>query len=169
MFHHPQTIFSATKIILREKTYRVLFLPLFIIFFSFFVSIPAITIPSNTFQFQLTLYTRWDYVMLVILATLGSLFVLMNVYTFRQVKESKERLRVVARGGVGSISGTFASIFGAASCPMCVASLFGFLGFGTVGFLIQNQGWVFFAASVLMLVSLYFASRKANDICEQCR
>ena len=97
---------------------------------------------------------------------LGSLFVLMNVYVYKQAKE--KRLSVVAKGGIGGAFGTLASVFGAASCPMCVAALFGFLGFGTVGVLVQYQLWVFLAALFFMLFSLHFTSRKVSGVCEKC-
>ena len=166
MFRYPQTIFSATKVILREKMYRILFFPLSLAFFVFFVAIPTITIPSNTFLFQLTLYTPVNYITLGLLALLGSLFILMTVYIYRQ---SSERLSTLTKSGIGSISGTLASIFGVASCPMCVASLFGFLGLGTVGFLVRYQWWVFFIALAFMLFSLYFTSRKVIGICDNCK
>ena len=92
----------------------------------------------------------------------------MNVYAYRRAKAAGDRLGVVAKSGIGGALGTLASVFGAASCPMCVASLFGFLGFGTVGFLARNQWWVFLAATGLMSVSLYFTSRKINGTCRAC-
>jgi len=166
MFQYPRTIFTAIKITLQGRVYRLLFLPLAFAFFVFFVAIPTITIPSNTLQFQLTLYTPVNYITLVILSLLGALFLLMNGYIYKQ---SKERLGALTKGGMGSIAGTFASIFGAASCPMCVAVLFGFLGFGTVGFLVRHQWWVFFIALAFMLFSLYLTSRKVIGVCNNCK
>jgi len=52
--------------------------------------------------------------------------------------------------------------------PMCVDSLFSFLGFGAVGFLPNYQWYVFAVAFVLMLASLYFVSRKVNSVCDKC-
>ena len=167
MLRYPQTIFSATKIILREQKNRVLFLPIFLAVLAFFVALPVIAIPSNTVQLQFSLYAPLDYITLVALSILGSLFVLMNVYVYKQTKE--KRLRVMAQGGVGGAFGTLASVFGAASCPMCVAALFGFLGFGTVGVLIQYQLWIFLVALIFMLFSLYFIARKVSGACEECK
>ena len=144
----------------------MLFLPVFIAVLAFFVALPVIVIPSNTLQLQFSLYTPLDYITLTALSILGSLFALMNVYVYKHAKE--KRLSVIAQGGVGGAFGTLASVFGAASCPMCVAALFGFLGFGTVGVLIQYQLWIFLAALLFMLFSLYFISRKVSGACEKC-
>ncbi len=112
--------------------------------------------------------TLQSYLTLGMLAVLAALFFLMNVYAYRRAKAAGGQLGVVAKGGIGGALGTLASVFGAASCPMCVASLFSFLGFGTVGFLARNQWWVFLAAIALMSLSLYFASRKVNGTCRAC-
>ena len=166
MFRNPQAIFLATKTVLKNQVYRILFLPIFAAVLVFFVAIPIIAIPSNTLQLQFSLYNPIDYITLVALAMFGSIFVLMNIYVYKQAKE--KRLSVVAKGGIGGAFGTLASVFGAASCPMCVAALFGFLGFGTVGILVQYQLWVFLAALFFMLFSLHFISRKVSGVCEKC-
>jgi hypothetical protein len=167
MFQYPRTIFCAMQTVLQRKMYLIFFFPISLVLLVFFVAIPTFTIPSNTFQFQLSLYTTVEYITLVLLAVFSSLFILMNVYTYK--KYSRARMRIVVKGGIGSIPGTFASIFGVASCPMCVASLFGFLGFGTVGFLVRYQWWVFFIALAFMLFSLYLTSKKVIGVCNNCK
>ena len=161
-------IITATKTLLSVPAYRALLIPLAVVVFAFFVAIPTIAIPGNTFALQLSLYTLQSYLTLGVLAVLAAFFFLMNVYAYRQARASRDRLGVVAKGGAGGALGALASVFGAASCPMCVASLFGFLGFGTVGFLARNQWWVFSVAIALMMVSLYFTSRKMNGTCRAC-
>ena len=160
-------VVTASKTLLGVPTYRRLLIPLAVAVFAFFAAIPTIAIPDNTLALQLSLYTLQNYLTLGVLAVLATLLLLMNVYAYRRAK-ARDRLGVVARGGVGGALGTLASVFGAASCPMCVASLFSFLGFGAVGFLARNQWWVFLAAIALLSVSLYFASRKVNGTCRAC-
>ena len=161
-------ILTASKTLLGVPTYRRLLIPLAVAALAFFVALPTIAIPGNTLALQLSQYTLHSYLTLGVLAVLAALFVLMNVYAYRRAKDSRDRLGVVAKGGVGGALGTLASVFGAASCPMCVASLFSFLGFGTVGFLARNQWWVFLVAIALMSVSLYVTSRKVNGTCRAC-
>jgi len=168
MTYYPRTIISAIKIVGSDKGMRLLFLPIAAIFFAIFIAIPTLSIPSNTLAFQLSLITSVDYITLSILSLLSSLFILVNIQTYKMVKERNIQMAVLVQGSTGSTAGVLASIFGVASCPMCVASLFGFLGFGVVGFLARNQWWVFTIALVIMLISLHFISRKLIRVCEKC-
>ncbi|HEC93899.1 MAG TPA: hypothetical protein ENI56_00815 [Candidatus Kaiserbacteria bacterium] len=168
MLNYFQTIFSAIKAVLHERRYRYFTLPTAVFFFIIFLAIPIITIPANTLKFQLSLLTITDYITLTALAILGSLFLLMNIYAYKQSRQNKARLGVMAEGGFGGSSVILASIFGAASCPMCVVALFGFLGFGVVGFLVQYQVWILIASLVLMFIPLYFTSQKIMGICKKC-
>ncbi len=161
-------IVTAARAVLREKAYRLAFIPLGLVVLAFFVAIPTVTIPGNSLRLQFSLYSLQSYITLAVLSLLAALFVLMNVYAYKRAQAAKERFGVVAKGGLGGALGAVASIFGAASCPMCVAALFSFLGFGTVGFLVQYQWWVFFAALGFMLLALYFTSRKVNGVCASC-
>jgi len=124
-----------------------------------------VSIPSNSLVFQLSLYKPWDYLTLGLLAILVSLYIMMNIYLYQK---SKDKLKAVTSGGTGGVVGGFASIFGAASCPMCVASLFAFLGFGTVGFLVRYQWWIFGASVLFLLWLLSLTSKKVVGACKGC-
>ena len=163
-----KTIIQASKTVLANKNYRLALAILVPLIFFLLVAIPVNAIPSNDFKMQLSLYKASDYIMLTALSFLISLFFLMHAYNFARARKAKEKAGVLGAGSVGSSAGALASMFGAATCPMCVASLFSFLGFGAVGFLLNYQWWVFVAAFILMLASLYFVSRKVNSICEKC-
>ena len=165
---YAKTIMQASKTILANKNYRLALAILVPLIFFFLVAIPVNTIPSNDFKMQFSLYKSSDYIMLTAVSFLISLFFLMYAYNFARARKAKEKARALGVGSVGSSAGVLASVFGAATCPMCVASLFSFLGFGAVGFLLNYQWWVFVAAFILMLASLYFVSRKVNGICEKC-
>lgn len=162
-------IILAGKTVFSHKAYRLVFFVLVPVIFFLFILIPVRTIPSNTLELQLTLYKPKDYAMLTLLSTLASFFVLLHVYSFRQSRKAKTRLGALGGGGVGGSAGTLASVFGAATCPMCVASLFGFLGAGTVGFALRYQWWIFAVALLAMLLSLYSVSRRVTGICENCK
>jgi len=168
MFKYSQTMLLGIKAVFREPLYRFIIIALIPTLLVAFIFIPTLTIPGNTFAFQLSLYAPQDYVLLVLLATMGALLIAMNVYSYKKTKTTKERLGATSKGGIGGFLGAFASIFGSASCPMCVASLFGFLGLGAVGFLVQYQWWIFIGSALLVLVSLYFAARKVAGICDEC-
>lgn len=165
---YAKTIVQASKTMLANKNYRLALLILIPLIFFLLVSIPVNTIPSNDFKTQFSLYKYSDYLMLAAVSSLVSLFLLMHVYNFKRMRQARERAGVLGTGSIGGSAGVLASVFGAATCPMCVASLFSFLGVGAVGFLLQYQWWVFVVALLLMLASLYFVSRKVNGICEKC-
>ena len=166
--HVLTPIVTAGHAVLREKVYRVALVPLALVVFAVFVAIPTITIPANNLRLQFSLYSLQSYLTLSILSLLAALFVLMNVYAYSKAQAANERFGVVAKGGLGGALSAVAAIFGTASCPMCVAAVFSFLGFGTVGLLAQYQWWVFFAALGFMLLALYFTSRKVNGVCGRC-
>jgi|GEM_PF-1867099 len=162
-----RTIYHSAREVMRQKWSIILFVPIVLILWFLFITIPVFSIPSNTYAFQLSLYTVKDYVILSFLALVGSLFFLTQVYSFKKSRAQK-KAGIALSGSVGGISGFFASIFGVASCPMCVASLFGFLGLGTVGFLVNYQ-WIIFAVSAfLVIVSLYFTARRVHTVCDSC-
>lgn len=168
MTTYIKTIIRASKTILANKSYRLALILLVPLIFFLLVAIPVNTIPSNDFKMQFSLYKPRDYIMLVTLSSLISLFFLMHTYNFVRARQAREKASMLGVGGVGSSAGALASEFGAATYPMCVASLFSFLGFGTVGFLLNYQWYVFAIAFVLMLASLYFVSRKVNSVCQKC-
>ena len=168
MTAYTKTIIQASKTILASKNYRLALFVLIPLIFFLLVAIPVNTIPSNDFKMQFSLYKPSDYIMLAVVSFLISLFFLMHAYNFASARKAREKAGVVGVGSVGGSAGALASVFGAATCPMCVASLFSFLGFGAVGFLLNYQWWVFAVAFVLMLASLYFVSRKVNSVCEKC-
>ncbi len=168
MITYIKTIIQASKTILANKNYRLVLAVLFPLVFFLLVAIPVKTIPSNDFKMQFSLYQTSGYIILTVLSFLISLFLLMQAFIFRRARQAREKARVLGVGSVGGSAGALASVFGAATCPMCVVALFSFLGFGTVGFLLNYHWWVFVGAFVLMLASLYFVSRKANSVCEKC-
>jgi len=154
-----KTMGKSAREVMSKKYSRYLFVPLAAVLWFGFVTIPVFAIPSNTYALQFSLYTATDYIILSLLALIGALFFLTHIYSFKKSRENRDAKGALS-GGVGGVAGFSASIFGAASCPMCVASLFGFLGFGTVGFLVNNQWTVFAVSALLVVVSLYFVSKK---------
>jgi len=162
------TILKSSKRVFKNRKYRITFLPLTLLLLIFFVLIPVLSIPSNTLSLQFSLYSLADYAILSITALLTSLFILMNIHHFQFSRTGQQNASLLVKGSIGSSSGVIASLFGAASCPMCIASLFGFLGFGTVGLLVEYQLWFFLGALAFLLFSLYSVSSKIIGNCSQC-
>lgn len=148
------TVWESLKILLTEKSYLISILPLALLFAFIFVSIPVFLVQGNSFLFQLSLYSSWHYVMVALLSILSSLLVLSGVYRYQKQRKG------AGSSGIGVVSGILASIFLSPACPMCVAAIFGFLGFGVVSFLVSNYLVIFSAGFLVLAISLYVSLSK---------
>ena len=162
------SVSQAVTEVLKERKFFVAFLILGASLFWIFVSIPTKTIPGNTLAFQLSILTRSDYFLLITLSALTSLAAVMNFYILANKFTGRTSATLAGQTGIGGISGLIAAIFGTATCSLCVASLFGFLGVGAVFLLLKWQVAVTVVAIILLLISLYFASLKVLGICKNC-
>lgn len=162
-----QTIL-AIKLVLRNKNYLAGFIVLSLAIFWLFIYIPVKNIPGNDFTFQLSIMTLQDKLLSGLLSVLVSLSLVMNVYAFKLKRSAKVGISMVGQGGGGLFSGIVASVFGTATCAVCVSSLFGFLGTGGVLFLLEYRTQIVLASIVLLLISLYFTSAKVLGICKSC-
>lgn len=168
---HVKLIYFAVMKVFTEKIYILLALIMAAFFFDLFIFIPVFTIPGNDLKFQLSIYTRENYIFMSLLATLVGVTFAMQIYEARKQKALRKFLPPVLKGTVLSgASGIFGSILGTASCASCLAFLFGLIGLGagSVFFVLKNQSYFLFGAIVLMLISLYFSARKINNICDSC-
>jgi hypothetical protein len=159
----------AARQLLNSKNYLFGLSILPFIIFWFLLYIPVRTIPGNDFAFQVSLLTVKDRILLGTLSLLTALSILMNIYVLRNKPGAQTGLATAGQGGTGLLSGVIGSVFGTATCASCVASIFGFLGVGGVFFLLQYRSWITTASIILILVSLYFTSRKVLGICESCK
>ncbi|MEM3074940.1 MAG: hypothetical protein QW727_03295 [Candidatus Pacearchaeota archaeon] len=161
---NPNYIITASKEVLSRKSYFIAFISLILLIFAVFISIPVFTIPANSFSLQLTIFTVRDYVLLAILSTLTSLLIVMQIFSYKQAK-----LYSAGRTAISGGSAVVAALFGTASCASCLAAVFGFLGIGTVFFLVEYQWLIVGIAIIIMLISLYFTSLKLNGVCDICK
>jgi len=159
----------AIKTVFSKKIYLLGFLALVPLIFLFFVYIPVKTIPGNSLNFQLYIFTTRDYVLTTIFSILLSFFLVMQIFVIRNAMDRKSMLTSVTTGGVGGYIATIGAIFGTAACASCLFAILGFLGASTVFTLIQHQWYIVSGAILMLLVSIYFLSKKVNGICESCR
>ena len=160
---------SATKLIFADRKYFLGFLLVAFAMFWLLLYIPIKTIPGNDLAFQISILTPKDWFLFIILPTLTALSVVMNIYILRNKKSIQDGASMAGQGSTGFLSGVIASVFGTATCASCVASIFGFLGAGGVFFLLQYRTYVTLAAIILLLISLYFTSKRVLNACEECR
>lgn len=172
MITHIKLIYSAAIKVFAERIYLLLALLMTAFFFGVFIFIPLVTIPGNDLRFQLSIYTRENYVLMSFLAVLVGATFAMQIYAAKKQRMLRKSLPpALHSAALSGASGIFGSIVGTASCSLCLTSLFGFIGFGTgsILFVLQNQIYFLLGAIIAMLVSLYFTARKVVKICQKCQ
>jgi len=153
--------FRAIKRVMSKRAYVIAAVVISIVFLVILIAIPVLSIPGNDVAFQLTVFSWIDYVVMTSLALLTGLMAAMQAFAFKLKKSVKQ-----ASGIFGIFPGFVAGLFGSAGCATCVAAIFGFLGTGTILFLLVNR-WYVVAISVILVGSAIFLSslsieRKCN-------
>lgn len=162
-------LLSANKLVFGDKRYLFGFLAAAFAMFWLLLYIPIKTIPGNDLAFQISILTPKDWFLFVSLPALTALSIVMNVYILKKKKSAQDSIAMVGQNGTGFLSGVIASVFGTATCASCVASIFGFLGVGGVLFLVEHRTIITTGAIILMLISLYFTSKRVLNACKECR
>lgn len=159
---------KKSKIVFVDRRYLLFFIVLIGMLFGLMIAIQVITVPGNNVGLQAQIFGYKDYLFFGLLAVLSSFLIVLQIYI---VRDSKSRASQVvensALGGIGVFSALFSSVLGTATCGICLTALFGFLGFGTVLFLVQNKLYLILASVILLLLSLYFSYKKLNS-CNAC-
>lgn len=160
------TLWFGVREPFKNQNYAALFFATFFIFFALFVLIPVWTVPGNTLATQFDIFTARDYAVLIIVSSLSSLFMAMQVYGMRQ-KRNISGVSTTTAGGLGAL---FAGIAGTAFCASCLAPLFALfgIGFGGVVFVLNYRWYFVVTITLIMLVAIYLTARKINRVCTSC-
>lgn len=159
------TIIFASKTVLEKRSYKLWFAVLTVIIIFAYILIPVWLTPGNTLSFQLSLLKTKDYVLFFILSSVTALLLLMQVFLLRS---KKKRAETMGQGGVGIFSALFGGLLATAACSSCIAAILGFLGAGSVFFVLENQPYIVLGAIILVAVSLYFSARRIQGYCNDC-
>ena len=146
----------------KKTGYTFLFLALFLVFVALFILIPVWTVSGNTFTTQLGLFIPRDYAVLILLSSLSSLFITMQIFVMR----SKRKVEGVSTATAGGLGALFAGIAGTAFCASCLAPLFAFfgIGFGGVVFVLTYRWYFVLAITIFMLIAIYLTARKIHRV-----
>ena len=160
------TVWSGIKEPFKNRNYIILFTASFVVMFILFTLIPVLAVYGNTVTTQLEIFTVRDYIIIVLLSGLYSLFIAMQVYVMRQRKKVSG-LGTTIGGGLGAL---FAGIAGTAFCAACLAPLFALfgIGFGGIIFVLQYRFYFVTGIIFLMLTAIYLTSRKIQKNCDTC-
>jgi len=157
---------KASKQVLTNPKYALLFVVLTVLAFIALIFVLVVTIPGNSFEFQLSIMTIWEKLLVVLLSSLIALLFTMHVWIFKRTKKAQ-----VGKSAVGGTSVIAATIFGTAACSSCLAFLFGLVGISSISTIIflLDFRWYFVLISIfLMLISIYFTSKNVVEECEDC-
>lgn len=165
----PQILFAIKKV-LGTRSYLLIFFASAVASFLSLVTLPLYTVPGNTLALQLKIFTAKDYLLMVFLSLLAGLNLALSWYGFVQQKKISGASQAVAGGAVSTIAGIFGAVVATASCFSCLMALLGLvgLGLGSALFILKNQSYFLLGAIALMLLSLYFATRKVGKVCDLC-
>lgn len=159
-------IYKSSKKVFKSNGYLKIFLISMVLFLAIFILLPTYLTPGNDLKYQLTeVFTYWNYFLMILISASLGLMISMQIYSHRL----KKSLKCAGKGVVGGFSGFVAGIFGTAACSSCVAAIFGFLGLGTVFFLIEYQPYIVGGSLLLVLISIYLTSVGIEKNCEVCK
>lgn len=163
----------ALRAAFADRASRVAFFAVSVLFFVAAILLLVVTIPGNTLPFQLSIFTRGEYALLIVLAVLAGFQGAFQVSIWRAQRRSHAWPRAVVQGtftGVSGLSAFFAAALGTAACSACLATLFGLLGVGTgtLFFIVERRTIFLVGAVAIMLLSLTMAARRMLHRCPAC-
>ena len=163
------TLITANKLVLNDKRFIAVLFILSVLFLFLLIYLPVITIPGNDLPFQLGLFTKADYLILLLVAFVSSWSVTLNIYSFFQKRDLTNNISTAGKSTLNSIIGVSLSIFAVPKCLTCVSLIFGFLGLGSILFLIQYRLLISAFLLVILLISVYLTASKILGNCRSCR
>lgn len=155
--------------IIRDQNYIILLFIVWVVLFGLMFYLPVRTVPGNTIVFQAVIFDFKDYLFLVVASFLSAFSITIQVKIFKQRRSTETMAGNTALGSAGFLSGIVSSVFGAATCSLCVGALFGFLGANSVIFLVNNKTYVVFGSFVLLGLSIFLSLKKLNNSCDICK
>jgi hypothetical protein len=164
-------IINALKITLLDNGkfnlfYIFLFLFFAIAFIFFFIELQVLLTPEpDNLSFYLEIWRIKDWLIVGLLSILVSLNFVFFVYL---VKIKSLRIKSTSTGILGTLSGIFSAILATAFCSSCLAALFSLLGisFSTGIFFLKYKFLIFIIATILLLISLHFQSKRIVEKCQ---
>ncbi len=161
-----QTFTNACSLVFKNKKNLALSLFLSAVFFFFYVSVPVLTVPGNSYSFFISATPPLELAFILVLSLLIGILFSMHFYAWKHGHQNNKN---AALGISGFFAGIFASIFSTATCISCVSVLFSFLGFGGILFLAEHKSEITALSSVFVISALFFTSKKITGECKSCK
>lgn len=160
-----KAMIPATRKVLENQKRVVFFLVLAVVVFALYTFLPVALIPGNSIGLQLSITRPQDYILFAILSITTALLIMMHTYL---ISQKKGKISGLAQGGTGVASGLFGGLLATAACSSCIASLIGFLGSGSVFFVVENRTPISIASFALLLGATAFTAKRIEGSCREC-
>ncbi len=161
-----KTIFHATQVIVRGKKYLALALILGFAFFGLVMFYQSQTTPWLSLP-EFILHTKTPellYTLILSLATGLSLSMLIFSFTLNK----KSAVKGTGNTVLGLLSSFASIVFASATCAACLGVLVSLMGSSTLIFLVRHRLEFMLLSLLLVVFSLYQASKKTLGLCKEC-
>lgn len=133
------------------------------------IMLPVLLTPENTISLQLSIMSHWDILLTFLFATLFGTAMSMQIYALRKEFDFGSSTAKSAGSSVFAFLGT---LFSANLCPMCLATILGFIGIGgTAAITILAYRTEILIGSIIVLLTINIsAARKVSRLrkCKDC-
>lgn len=156
----------AVVSVFKKKIYIALFFVFAVSFFFLSVFLPVV-LTKQDFLLQFKILSINDYVLFGFFSALSSLSFLLFIYSL--INTSSISKKAVSGAGIGIFSGLFSAILAGTTCSYCLLAIFGLVGSGFSFFLLDHRIEILLFALILLLLSIFFISKKIIDGCVDCK
>lgn len=160
-----KTLIPAARKALATPQRIVSFLLIAVLVFVLYLFLPVVLIPGNSVELQLSITRGQDYILFTVLSLTNALLIMMHIYLF---SKKNGKLSGFAQGSTGVASGLFGGLLATAACSSCIASIIGFLGSGSVFFVVENRTPISLASFALLAGAIIFTAKRIDGSCREC-
>lgn len=160
-------VVQAIRQVFSNKKYALLGVAAFALSATLFFFLPVLFIPGNSPELQASIYDASSWATLLVFAVLAGVVIPMQAFVIARRMRSNARS---AGGGLASMASVLAAgMFSIKACPVCLAVIFGFLGFPAILWLLEHRLEFSFFAIAVAGISLHLTSKSIVEHCRECR
>ena len=156
----------AFKTVFSKPTYLAIAALWSLVIFVLLVYLPVWTTPGNDLLFQLGLFTKSAYGVMVAIALLNGMLLSMQTYVRKFAVVSTSMIGVKsAATGFGIVTGSVAATLG---CAACYSSVLALLGLGGTVFVVEHRFWFAAFSLILTIAAIHKTSKQVMGECTKC-
>ncbi len=164
-----KSTFEAIKMTLKSRKHLLITIIFGLFMIGLAIYIPSLITPGNTIEFQLSLITFENALIMVLFSSLVGLSMGMHAYASDLLKRTNVNM-VIEEAGTG-IVGMFSTMLSGPLCASCIAIIFSAVGLGSGAalFVLVHIKEIQIISLALILLSIYLAGKRVNRNCELCK